>query len=298
LAKLSEYFEGWSDLSNITPTTNYTTSPEGLQNATRLQFTSNGYIYNSGAPTQVSGTEYTLTLYAKRNDSGTQSFGFFTNGSGSVDSAMALTSEWQRFTYTYTASNNSQLGLAGLSGADVSVYGFQVEQGSYPTSYIPNHSGGSVTRDADASSLTGVSSLIGQTEGTIFCEINIDELDYNVDILAINNSTNSEYIAIFKYSSNVMRSRVRANSINNTIDHSITATGTYKVALKYNRDTFALFINGVKINEISATITFTSTIERIFVGPSLYVGLGKAKYRQLLTLTEALPDNQCIMLTS
>ena len=125
LAHHSEYFDGWSHKPNVTATTNYITSPEGLKNATRLQFTANGYLYNSNAPAQVNGTQYTLSCYAKRNDSGTQSFGFFTNGSGSVDSAMVLTSEWKRFDYTYTASNVSQLGLAGNSGADVSVYVFK-----------------------------------------------------------------------------------------------------------------------------------------------------------------------------
>ena len=210
---------------------------------------------------------------------------------------------WYRigFEETFDGSSTSRFAIYPSNGdvnASTYIWGVQWEQGSYPTSYIPNHSGGSVTRSADVCTKTSISGLIGQTEGTILCEFTLDELGYDVDFLAINNSTNSEYIAIFKYANNVMRSRVRANSINNTIDHSITATGTYKVALKYNRDTFALFINGVKINEISATISFTSTIERIFVGPSLYVGLGKAKYGQLLTLSEALSDANCVTLTS
>jgi len=170
LAQYSEYFEGWSHKPNVTATSNYTTSPEGLKNATRLQFTANGYLYNSNAPAQVNGTQYTLSCYAKRNDSGTQSFGFFGNGSGSVDSAMALTNEWKRFDYTYTATNISQLGLAGSSGADVSVYGFQAEaSASYPTSYIPNHGeSGGVTRAADSMTLSNLqtNNLLGSNQGS------------------------------------------------------------------------------------------------------------------------------------
>lgn len=145
----SEYIAGWNGFSNLTRTANYAESPEGVDNATRLEFTGNGYTYNGNTPSQVSGSTYTMSCYAKRNDSGTQNFGFFVDGSGAVNSEMTLTSEWQRFTYTYTASNTSRQGLAGISGADVSVYGFQIEKdASYPTSYIPTY-GASVTRSAD-----------------------------------------------------------------------------------------------------------------------------------------------------
>jgi hypothetical protein len=53
----------------------------------------------------------------------------------------------------------------------VHLWGAQVEAGAYPTSYIPTTTG-TVTRNADVISKTAISSLIGQTEGTIFCHIN------------------------------------------------------------------------------------------------------------------------------
>jgi hypothetical protein len=46
----------------------------------------------------------------------------------------------------------------------------QVEDGSYSTSYISKTTTASVTRLADAASKTGISSLIGQTAGTLFVE--------------------------------------------------------------------------------------------------------------------------------
>ena len=51
------------------------------------------------------------------------------------------------------------------------VYGAMLEEGSYPTSYIPTYGGASVTRGQDDCNKTGISSLIGQTEGTFFAEI-------------------------------------------------------------------------------------------------------------------------------
>ena len=52
----------------------------------------------------------------------------------------------------------------------------QVEaSASYATSYIPNHgTTGGVTRAADSCSVTGVSDVIGQTEGTLFLDVNED----------------------------------------------------------------------------------------------------------------------------
>ena len=328
----SEYFgdSSWNK-SNITIDSSFYESPSGLNNAYNIleTATNTDHRINSGyIGTIVNGDYVTYSVFAKYN--GRQwllmlnTFGSLTLRAyfdiqnktiGTLDAGVTADIEdygngWYRCSMTAqadAAGGRSRIHLSDVDGGfsylgditkGVYIYGAQAEVGNYPTSYIPNHSGGSVTRGADASSVTGASSLIGQTEGTILCEFTIDELGSDVDILGINNSTNSEYIAIFKYTSNVLRSRVRANSISNTIDHSITATGTYKVALKYTASTFALFINGVKINEISATISFASTIERIFVGPALYVGLGKARYKQLLTLTEALSDADCITLTT
>jgi len=53
----------------------------------------------------------------------------------------------------------------GVSGAFL--WGLQYEAGSYATSYIPTTTA-SVTSNADVISKTGISDLIGQTEGTIF----------------------------------------------------------------------------------------------------------------------------------
>ena len=250
LEKLSEYIGGWSLNSNITRTSNYTISPEGTQNATRLQFTANGFAGNN---TQASSTQYTLSCYAKRNDSGTQSVGFFVNGSGSVDSAWSLTSDWQRFTYTYTSSNTSYAGIAGISGADVSVYGFQVEQASYPTSYIPNHSGGSVTRGADDSVATGLGSISGQSEGTLFAYFKTIG-DSGTPYISLNqNNGVSNRVLIYNNSGIGVEVRVGGS-----VQASITSStqGLIKAAISYKANDFAFYINGSQIGTDSSGSTF------------------------------------------
>lgn len=111
----SNGFSTWGTVSNTTRTADYIISPDGTLNGTRLQFTANGFVAN----TPQSLATYTVSCYAKRNDNGTQNVGFFTNGSGVVNSAWAVTSEWKRFSYTFPALNGSFVGIAGNSGADI-----------------------------------------------------------------------------------------------------------------------------------------------------------------------------------
>ena len=248
IVRQSEYIDGYSAKIQCTTTPNYGTSPEGLVNSTRLEFTANGYIHE-GVP-QVIGTEYTISVYAKRNDSGTQSFGFFVDGSGTIDSEITLTSEWQRFDYTYTASNIYYFGLAGNSGADVSVFGLQVEEGSYPTSYIPNHSGGSVTRSADVNTLLNQSGVIGQTAGTILFDAYFDEAE-KVNF-SISDSSVSNFISIETTSSNEVTAKVEQGG---STQATITTTTSFfaegdrlKCAIAYDDRDMAFYINGTQVN--------------------------------------------------
>jgi len=297
LAGYSEYFEGWNNKTNVTITSNYTTSPEGLQNASRSVFTGNGFLLNAGAPTQVIGTQYTLSCYAKRNDSGTQNFGFFKNGSGTVDSAMALTSDWKRFDYTYTASNNSQLGLAGVIGADVSIYGFQAEAAPYPTSYIPNHSGGSVTRGFDNCFDAGNSSTFNDSEGVLYAEIkHFIGGDY---IISLSDGTNDNRILFIKNANSTYRMYVESSTtqVNLSTTTTFSDDSYHKIALSYKEDDFKLYVDGnLELYDASgSTPVGLSQVE--FYNPSGsgdFVGNAK----QLLVFPEALSDADCISLTT
>lgn len=48
----------------------------------------------------------------------------------------------------------------------------QLEQGAFPTSYIPT-TGAAATRSADSAVVTPISSFYNQSEGTLFAEVNI-----------------------------------------------------------------------------------------------------------------------------
>ena len=296
----SEYIAGWSNISNVTRTANYEESPEGVDNATRLEFTANGYLYNGNSPSQVNGSTYTLSCYAKRNDSGTQNFGFFRDGSGAVDSAMALTSEWKRFEYTYTATTTSRIGLAGISGADVSVYGFQIEKdASYATSYIPTY-GTSVTRNADVCDGAGNAATFNDSEGVLYADISRFDNDTSNSFTSINQNNNySNSVSIrFRSTENLVWGMIYRNgNVEAQIQYTLSDDSQFnKIAVSYKANDFALWVNGVKVGTDTSGNTPLGLNNLSFdIGGSEFFN-GKAK--ELIVFPTALSDSELAALTT
>jgi hypothetical protein len=288
---------GWSLASNVTRTANYITSPDGTSNATRLQFTSNGFLGNT---LQASGTEYTISCYAKRNDTNTQSFGFFTNGSGAVNSAISLTSDWKRFEFTYTATNGSYVGLAGSSGADVSVFGFQVEAGSFSTSLIYT-SGATATRTADVCNNAGTSATFNSTEGVLFAEIAALANDSTYRQISLSDGTATNRISLFYQNTSNQIAVESAGSVTNLgiYNQNLTITNSNKIAVKYKVNDCALWINGV---EVATDTSFAAFSSGTFTELSFDKGDGSldfyGKCKQLMVFDEALSDSELTTLTS
>jgi hypothetical protein len=257
----SEDFTQWS-ASNATVTANNTTSPDGTQNADRIQFTGAGFLLGA---IQVSGTVYTISCYAKRNGSGTQSIGFFKDGSGTVDSAWALTSDWQRFTYTYTASNNSRSGIAGVNGGDVFVWGAQFEAGAYPTTYIPTTTA-SATRVADDCKKTSISSLIGQTEGTLFADAYLPSNPDSSRVLAVYNGTNNRVIISYNSNNSLGLIIGAGGSIIVNSSTSALSLGNHKIALAYKSGNVAMYVDGVSVLTNTSTYTFSQNLVDLTMG--------------------------------
>ena len=183
----SEYYSGsdWIS-SNVTITDNVTASPEGLQNASLINFTSSGNYFQHQGPAIVSGSTYTISCYVKRAISTDQVFKIYGNNN-KASANLTATSELQRFTHTFTAySTNFASGLSAPSTAQIHLYGFQVELYSYPTSYIPTY-GVSQTRGADRPQILNTTTdVLSQTAFTLFFEADLtsDTINNFKDIVA------------------------------------------------------------------------------------------------------------------
>jgi hypothetical protein len=237
----SEYFEGWTPQGSPTITSNYGTSPEGLQNSSRLVFT-NGSDYIETSVTNTSGV---FTIYTK----GTGNL-ILTDSGANASSTTALTSSYQRIDLYFSTNTTTLQIKTDSSGLDAEVYGAQFENATYETSYIPNHSGGSVTREADVNTLLNQSGVIGQTAGTILFDAYFDEAD-KVNF-SISDSTSSNFISIETTSSNEVTAKVeQGGSTQATIT---TATSFFaegdrlKCAIAYDDRDMAFYINGTQVN--------------------------------------------------
>jgi hypothetical protein len=277
----------------VTITPNNTTSPDGTQNADLLKFDStSGYVLRGQIVAPL--TTYTMSVFVKNNNftsgqllifnmsdgviggvyaqinlvaktaiyGGVES-GAWTSVSGKVED---FGSGWFRVSVTGTSVGGGsgwyEMAAPGVTNSCF-VWGFQLELGSYPTSYIPTTSA-SVTRNGDDIYKTGISSLIGQAEGTMFFDgivNNIQNSSTNILNTNKNPSINSQ-IALVK-EKNTNKIKFQQFFGNGTFDSiTLNATNTFangtrtKVAIRYKSGDFAMYINGNL--EATSSLTFTN----------------------------------------
>jgi hypothetical protein len=162
---------------------------------------------------------------------------------------------------TGTGANGISIALIETSGAtrlptftgtttDV-LYGWgaQTETGSVATSYIPTTTA-AVTRNADVFAVSGTASgIIGQTQGTIYAEVDLKNFTNATRIFAISDGTQANRIAILFNTTN--RIRLLATVTSATQADINTATnqpaGIYKIAAAYALNDYALYVNGQQI---------------------------------------------------
>ena len=175
----------------------------------------------------------------------------------------------------------------------------QLETGIYATSYIPTIAT-TVTRNADVISKTGISSLIGQTEGTIFLDYNLINFE-NQEVTINNVYTNAISLGFLTDGTFKFRCLIFSNSIATTLNSSTISTlGNYKIAIKYKSGENKLFINGVLVTTNTATLNFTASLSSIFLNTStaVYFGNNSKSLKNTQLYKTALTDAECIALTT
>ena len=152
------------------------------------------------------------------------------------------------------------------------IWGAQLELGANATSYIPTVAS-TVTRNADVISKTGISSLIGQTEGTIFAQINNTLTTYTGGYLIRLFADANNEIYIRKEGGTSTYSLVfRGNSVNIYVRTGINVlNGNNKIAFAYKSGDLAIYLNGVQIGTSTSTGGFSASVGNLDLG---YFGTG------------------------
>jgi hypothetical protein len=126
-----------------------------------------------------------------------------------------------------------------------------------PTSYIPTL-GASVTRVADAASKTGISSLIGQTEGTLFLDANISNFSQARRGIVLYSDVNN-YISLGITSGNLLQFLVFESGAIRANFTIANPQGNVKMALAYKANDFAAYLNGTLVGtDTSGSVPATS----------------------------------------
>jgi hypothetical protein len=127
------------------------------------------------------------------------------------------------------------------------IWGAQVEEGAYATSYIPTTTA-SVTRNADVLSKTGISDLLNPSEGTFYAEISALANDLTFRILSLNDGTsnNAVQIAFPSVSNQIRLDTYGAGANYRTLVTVSDTTENHKLLIKWGPSGIFGFIDGDK----------------------------------------------------
>ena len=327
----------WSK-NNSTISSNLITAPDGTTTADKIVsnlFT--GRVSVNKTFTVTANAKNTFTLYAKAaewskicifHDSATFTEAAYygssayidlltgTSTSPSIAKSTSVGNGWYRIETSATPTITSHpitivpldplaTSVNGVNGDGVSgvyIWGAQFESSaSYATSYIPTTTS-TVTRNQDLASVSGVSSLIGQTEGVMFIESAALFNDLTNRVLSISDGTaNNRIFLRYNFTSNAIFAFGVANGVTfpNQIIYTLTDETQYaKIAVRYKANDITLWVNGAKRGVDTTSQVLPLNLSRFAFdrGDSIDIFFGKVKSAQLYKTY--LSDAECITLTT
>tara|TARA_R110001592_G_scaffold99846_1_gene284060 strand:+ start:2953 stop:4203 length:1251 start_codon:yes stop_codon:yes gene_type:complete len=253
--------------ASITP--NDAISPSGLLNADKLVGTSGTSSYLFDGVSVVSGSVYTISVFAKYIDISefvivnfTQSGNaYFNIENGTVISNFGTITEpkienygngWYRCSVKFTANATQAVAygpfLNNATDKSVNIWGASFELGDYVTSYIPTTTS-TVTRSAETANGSGDTSTFNNSEGVLMAEISaltnnnplfnsLSIASGTTNVLSIGFSDSLNKLYVFKTNgSSSWFEEVLVNDI----------TNFNKIALSYESNDNQFWINGFKI---------------------------------------------------
>ena len=290
LIPYSEYYEGSSYVleTNATLDSTLYESPEGVNNAYKLNLPS--IISRITHAVQYNGA-HTFSVWMKADTSGTISLRCAT-GNPAVSEQKNVTTEWQKFDITATDANYWQvIRNSGDTLSSVYIYGHQIEQGPYPTSYIPTY-GSSQTRAFEVNGL-GLSPVLSDNY-SVFAEVtritetfinNGEFIDYR------SSSDTNDRLRMYNYNNGRIRFRLYYNDGTNNSFFSNSgdwAKGdTIKFCFTYNNGNIFIYANGEQLHSISQTLNNLNS-----------VNIEQEKFKQLLHFDFTLTEQEAIALTT
>ena len=329
----------WGSVS-ATRTANATTAPDGTTTADKLGDNGvggTGVVQVYQTITVSAATKYTASVFLKADQlsfarievqdydgttDGSQYFGL--SGAGSLGTAVNFDDSsitkypdgWYRCTATWTqgagdtscgfviyvASSISSVNVDRDGTSSIFVWGAQLETGPIATSYIPTTTA-SVTRVKDDITQTGAQSLIGQTEGTLYVEVDWKLASGEFQhLLVVNDGTGDNRMLIYNTTGGELRMLAEANnvSLTNQGESSSAYSGIQKIAFAYKTDDFELYRNGSSISsDTSGSLAALATMTDIDLGQRFSTSnQANMHIRAVALYPTRLSDAECEALTT
>jgi len=306
LLPYSEDFSQW-DATGAVVTINQAISPDGTLNADLVELdTDNDRL---AEVISSSGGTYTFSYYVKAKEGESGIWASKVKGDSTINTSVFIDdSSWVRITQTFTLTGSGSLltysayrrsGTSTLFNAYI--WGAQLEEGSYPTSYIPTSGqAGGVTRAQDQFSRDGISSLINSAEGVLFVEMAALSDDLTYRSFMLNDGTNDNRMIIrYSNTSNTLQALCYISTgLTGFCQYVLTDETLFsKIAFKWKVNDFALWVDGVEVaTDTSGAVPIgLNTLEFNTATDTQYLF---AKVKQLQVYQSALSDTQLAALTS
>ena len=258
----SEDFSQWNTLKgngSVTETPNNSVSPDGTNTATRLQINSTDYALKSTATSSVIG-DYSASVFLKSNTGSNQQVAIY--GRNTPVNVFTVTNDWKRFEIQgFTSTGQSayinigvNIGLNSDSPLDISVWGGQLEEGLFASSYIPTN-GSAVTRNLDSCYSTTLTNEMNGSKSSFF----IDVLAFKGDSTISLTSGNTTGIAL-NFDPVVGRIVIYGSGLLNFI--SVDFSQRIKIGISFEDNNFKVYYNGV-LSAIDTSVTYPTNLNYI-----------------------------------
>ena len=340
LVEFSEDFSKWNNTditigeNGISPTgeTNANLIQTGTANSDQVNETFTISATNTATYSifikRVSGAEWIDFLVVKSGFSNSLKVWFnissglvgsnVANGTTTFDSASVkdFGNGWYRLKVTTTdTTNNTSFNIrvrtASADASDTRVsnssyylWGAQLEQLSYATSYIPT-AGSTVTRAQETCNNAGSVSTFNSTEGVLYAEIaslttSASSGERRI-VVAKNGDTNNVVRIYYNNTANTIQYKVRVAS-SNVCDLTYdlgNSTGYHKICGKWKQNDFALWVDGVKVaTDTSGSVFPANTLNTLnFSNANANSDYFYGKTKGVYVFNEALTDDELQQLT-
>jgi hypothetical protein len=188
----------------------------------------------------------------------------------------------------------TSLSYAGDGTSGIYIFGAQLEQQSYPTSYIPT-SGSAVTRVAETASGSGDANTFNDSEGVLMVETSTLVNGADVRISLSDGGTTNKVEIEWDALANTIKAFMSTDGSVTTSNYNQTLS--LKIAVLYKLNNFKMYINGFLI-DIDTTASDVSGLNQLNFAKSSGANDFYGNTKQIQYFDSALNDSELETLTS